>query len=125
VQEHPKLIREGANIHVRAPITVSQAILGGNIKVPTLNGVVDVQIPPGTQPGEKLTLPGKGIPATVGSPGNQYIHWQVHIPTNLTKRQSDLMHQFGKDEQRQTPNSSQVLETVTRITKFFLRRKVK
>ena len=53
--------REGPNVHVEKPLSISQAILGGTVDVLTLKGMVEVKIPPGTQPGAKLVLRGKGI----------------------------------------------------------------
>nr|GEY06160.1 chaperone protein DnaJ GFA2, mitochondrial [Tanacetum cinerariifolium] len=61
---------------------LKQAILGGTVRVPTLTGDVDVKVKPGTQPGQKVSLKGKGIKTrTSYSYGDQYVHFNVSIPT--------------------------------------------
>ncbi|CAN6455318.1 unnamed protein product [Victoria cruziana] len=100
VREDPVFRREGADIHVDAVISVSQAILGGTIQVPTLTGDVVLKVRQGTQPGQKVVLKGKGI-KTRGSSfyGNQYVHFNVAIPINLTQRQITLIEEFAREEQ--------------------------
>uniref|UniRef100_A0A7N0UCM0 Uncharacterized protein n=1 Tax=Kalanchoe fedtschenkoi TaxID=63787 RepID=A0A7N0UCM0_KALFE len=99
VQEDPVFRREGADIHVDAVLSVTQAILGGTIQVPTLTGDVVLKVRPGTQPGQKVVLKKKGI-KTRGSItfGDQYVHFNVSIPTNLTQRQRQLIEEFAKEE---------------------------
>ncbi|KAJ3672578.1 hypothetical protein LUZ60_007299 [Juncus effusus] len=100
VREDPVFRREKANIHVDAVLNIAQAILGGTVQVPTLTGDVVVKVKPGTQPGQKVVLRGKGI-KTKGSSyyGDQYVHFNVHIPVNLTRRQRELIEEFAKEEQ--------------------------
>uniref|UniRef100_A0A7N0V4X2 Uncharacterized protein n=1 Tax=Kalanchoe fedtschenkoi TaxID=63787 RepID=A0A7N0V4X2_KALFE len=99
VQEDPVFRREGADIHVDAILSVTQAILGGTIQVPTLTGDVVLKVRPGTQPGQKVVLKKKGI-KTRGSItfGDQYVHFNVSIPNNLTQRQRQLIEDFAKEE---------------------------
>ncbi|KAF3777945.1 Chaperone protein DnaJ 1 [Nymphaea thermarum] len=100
VREDPVFRREGADIHVDAVLSVSQAILGGTIQVPTLTGDVVLKVRQGTQPGQKVVLKGKGIKTRNSSfYGNQYVHFNVTIPTNLTQRQITLMEEFAREEQ--------------------------
>ncbi|XP_030439580.1 chaperone protein dnaJ GFA2, mitochondrial [Syzygium oleosum] len=100
VREDPVFRREGADIHVDAVLGVTQAILGGTIQVPTLTGDVVLKVRPGTQPGQKVVLKKKGI-KTRGSFsfGDQYVHFNVSIPTNLTQRKRELIEEFAKEEQ--------------------------
>ncbi|XP_071697122.1 chaperone protein dnaJ GFA2, mitochondrial-like isoform X2 [Rutidosis leptorrhynchoides] len=99
VREDPIFRRVGANIHVNATINFTQAILGGTFKVPTLTGEVTLKVRAGTQPGQAVTLKGKGIKTrTSYSYGNQYVHFNVSIPTNLTQRQRELIEEFSKVE---------------------------
>ncbi|KAK4801859.1 hypothetical protein SAY86_000062 [Trapa natans] len=100
VQEDPVFRREGADIHVDAILSVTQAILGGTIQVPTLMGDVVLKVRPGTQPGQKVVLKKKGI-KTRGSFsfGDQYVHFNVSIPADLTQRQRELIEEFAKEEQ--------------------------
>ncbi|CAM8957961.1 unnamed protein product [Rhodiola kirilowii] len=99
VQEDPVFRREGADIHVDAVLSVTQAILGGTIQVPTLTGDVVLKVRPGTQPGQKVVLKKKGI-KTRGSItfGDQYVHFNVSIPINLTQRQRQLIEEFAREE---------------------------
>ncbi|KAI4339057.1 hypothetical protein MLD38_024040 [Melastoma candidum] len=99
VREDPMFRRQGADIHVDAFLNITQAILGGTIHVPTLTGDVVLKVRPGTQPGQKVVLKKKGI-KTRGSAlfGDQYVHFNVSIPTNLTQRQRELIEEFAKEE---------------------------
>jgi len=100
VTEDQVFKRDGLDVHVEVPITVSQAILGGTVQVPTLTSEVEVTIPPGTQPSEKRVLKQKGIPKVNSSAkGNQYIHFKVVVPSNLTTKQKELMEEFQKGEE--------------------------
>lgn len=100
VREDPIFRREGPNIHVDAVLNITQAILGGTIQVPTLTGDVVLKVRAGTQPGQKVVLKGKGIKTRSSySYGDQYVHFNVSIPTNLTERQRELIEEFAKEEQ--------------------------
>ncbi|XP_058091315.1 chaperone protein dnaJ GFA2, mitochondrial [Magnolia sinica] len=100
VREDPVFRREGPDIHVDAVISITQAILGGTIQVPTLTGDVVLKVQQGTQPGQKVVLKGKGIKTRNSTfYGNQYVHFNVSIPTSLTQRQRTLIEEFAKDEQ--------------------------
>ncbi|KAG6402801.1 hypothetical protein SASPL_135014 [Salvia splendens] len=118
VREDPVFRREGADIHVDATLSITQqpfhacfpflsdehvdsfeAILGGMIRVPTLTGEVVVKVRPGTQPGQKVVLKKKGIKVRNSfSLGDEYVHFKVSIPTNLTERQRQLVEELAKEE---------------------------
>ncbi|KAH9625879.1 hypothetical protein KSS87_016510 [Heliosperma pusillum] len=100
VREDPVFRREGSDIHVDAVLSITQAILGGTIQVPTLTGDVVLKVRPGTQPGQKVVLKKKGIKARgSASFGDQFVHFNVSIPTTLTPRQRELIEEFSKEEQ--------------------------
>ncbi|KMT16705.1 hypothetical protein BVRB_3g049890 [Beta vulgaris subsp. vulgaris] len=100
VKEDPVFRREGSDIHVDAVLSITQAILGGTIQVPTLTGDVVLKVRPGTQPGQKVVLKKKGIKARgSASFGDQFVHFNVSIPTSLTPRQRELVEEFAKEEQ--------------------------
>ncbi|XP_039041281.1 chaperone protein dnaJ GFA2, mitochondrial-like [Hibiscus syriacus] len=100
VRQDPVFRREGANIQVDAVLNVAQAILGGTIQVPTLTGGVVLKVRPGTQPGQKAVLKNKGIKTRNSySFGDQYVHFNVSIPKNLTPRQRELIEEFSREEQ--------------------------
>lgn len=95
VQKDPYFDRDGPNIHVEKSLSISQAILGGKVDVLTLNGMVEVKVPAGTQSGAKLVLRGKGV-KDVNSiyKGDQYIHLKVKIPKKINDRQKELLKEF-------------------------------
>lgn len=100
VRQDPVFRREKGDIHVDAVLNVTQAILGGTVQVPTLAGDVVLKVKPGTQPGQKVVLRGKGIKTRNSfSYGDQYVHFNVNIPVNLTQRQRMLLEEFAKEEQ--------------------------
>lgn len=99
VREDPVFRREKGDIHVDAVLNVTQAILGGTVQVPTLAGDVVLKVKPGTQPGQKVVLRGKGIKTRNSySYGDQYVHFNVKIPVNLTQKQRMLLEEFEKEE---------------------------
>ncbi|VVB15453.1 unnamed protein product [Arabis nemorensis] len=99
VREDPVFRRDGSDIHVDAVLNVTQAILGGTIQVPTLTGDVVVKVRPGTQPGQKVVLRNKGVRARKSTRfGDQYVHFNVSIPINITQRQRELLEEFSKEE---------------------------
>ena len=91
--------RDGADIHVDACISVTQAILGGKIKVPTLSGSKLLKIPKGVQPGDVLVLRREGIPERVGlvNKGNQYVRFIVKFPTQITERQQSILQEIAEE----------------------------
>ncbi|GJN13693.1 hypothetical protein PR202_gb00425 [Eleusine coracana subsp. coracana] len=99
VREDPIFRREGNHVHVDAVLSIAQAVLGGTVSVPTLAGDVSVKVRQGTQPGEKVVLRGKGIKLR-NSPafGNQYVHFNIRVPTEVTQRQRELIEEFDKEE---------------------------
>jgi molecular chaperone DnaJ len=98
--------REGANIHVDLRISFIDAILGAKIKVPTLEGDIEVSIPPGTQPGDHIILHHKGIklPGT-SFHGHQYVNFNVYLPKQLTPHQKELLEELKESEYKTASNS--------------------
>ena len=95
VKRHAIFEREGSNVLCEMPITFTQAALGAEIEVPTLDGKVRYSIPEGTQTGTTFRLRGKGIPY-VGykNRGDQYVTVVVETPTKLTRDQKDLLRKL-------------------------------
>lgn len=89
--------RDGNDILCEVPISISQAMLGDTIRVPTLEGEADVKVPPGTQPGTSFRLRGMGIKDLRGyHTGDQMVSVQVEIPTRLNGEQKELVKQFNE-----------------------------
>ena len=96
VGEHRFFERKGKDIYCKVPINVAQAILGSKIRVKTINGKVDLKIPPGTQSGTKFRLKGKGV-ETNGTPGDQYVEVEVVVPEKISDKQKKLLEEFAKE----------------------------
>lgn len=87
--------REGANVIVDHEISLTEAILGGDTMVPTLDGDLKIKIRSGTQPGTVVRLTGKGIKHIRSSQhGDLYIRFIIKIPTHLSGKQKDLLKKF-------------------------------
>lgn len=103
IKEHDFFKRDGFDVYCEVPVSFSQAALGSEIEVPTLDGKVSVKVPPGTQAGKKMRLKGKGI-TRLGSygQGDQIIFIHVETPTKLTSQQKDLFKQLAEMEETTT-----------------------
>jgi molecular chaperone DnaJ len=88
LKPHPIFRRKGDDLFCEVPISFATAALGGSVEVPTLNGRDKLEIPPGTQPGSRLRLQGKGIKgARSRSQGDLVCEIVVETPVNITVRQ--------------------------------------
>jgi molecular chaperone DnaJ len=98
VKPHPFFEREGKDLHCSIPISFSQAALGAEIVIPTLDGGEHkLKMQEGTQSGSTFRVRGKGIPALQGSgKGDMYVRVRVETPRKLTKRQRELMAELGE-----------------------------
>jgi molecular chaperone DnaJ len=98
LKQHPLFERDGPDIHCEVPIQFVQAALGAEVDVPTVEGKVKLQIPPGTQSGKVMRLRGKGLPTLRSSArGDQLVHVFVETPTKLTTRQRELLEAFADE----------------------------
>ena len=94
--EDPTFHREGNDLYVEARISITQAALGDEIRVPTLDGDAMLKIPPGTQNGTLFRLKGRGLPNMRGyGQGDEFVRVAVEIPTKLTSAQKDLLRKFA------------------------------
>jgi molecular chaperone DnaJ len=81
VAEHPLVRREGDDLYLDLPVTVTEAMLGAEVRVPTFQGEVTVKVPPGSQSGRRMRLRGRGAPSLKGGPsGDLYLTLQVKVP---------------------------------------------
>ena len=101
---HPFFQRDGADLHCRAPISMTTAALGGEFEVPTIDGgKTRVKIPEGTQSGRRFRLQGKGMPVLRSKQlGDMYVQVVVETPQNLTKRQREILTEFQKLSSNET-----------------------
>ncbi|KAN0053221.1 hypothetical protein ACTA71_009670 [Dictyostelium dimigraforme] len=101
VSEHELFKRQGNDIHLDVPITISQAILGDTVSIPTLSGEVELKVPKGTQPNEKRVLKGKGVRFVNSTEfGSQFVHFVVSIPKNINHKQEELIKEFDQEEKK-------------------------
>ena len=116
VEHHPIFVRDGANIMAKIPLPMTVAALGGTIDVPTVEGkMTRLTIEAGTQSGRRFRMRGKGMPVLRrNSHGDQIVEVQVETPTNLTKKQKDLLKTF-EEAGNTSPESESFLERVKRI----------
>ncbi|HKS82955.1 MAG TPA: molecular chaperone DnaJ [Candidatus Acidoferrales bacterium] len=96
VKDHPTFERRGADLYCTIPLSITQAVLGASIRVPTLKGEEDFQIPEGTQSGQIFRLKGKGLPNPQGGRGELYIVVRVEIPSKVTREQRRLLEQLSQ-----------------------------
>jgi len=95
VREHSIFTREGSNLFCNVPTSFSTAVLGGVVKVPTIDGAVNLTIPSETQSGKVFRLKGKGITSYRDTRiGNLYCKLQIETPVNLDSKQKSLLKQF-------------------------------
>ncbi|WP_417668322.1 molecular chaperone DnaJ [Roseibium sp.] len=99
LKPHEIFQRDGADLYCRVPISMTTATLGGQFDVPTLDGATSrVKVPEGTQTGKQFRLRGKGMPVMRSTQhGDMYVQVTVETPTNLTKRQRELLAEFEQE----------------------------
>lgn len=100
--------RQGSTLFFPATIPFHTAILGGKVRVPTLDGPVEVRVPAGTQVGEEMILPGRGVPSPTrrGQKGDLMVQFEVSMPRSLTKRQREILQQYADEIEGRTSASS-------------------
>lgn len=97
VPPHPFYKLDGADIFCEVPVTPSEAVLGGAIEIPTLDGLVKMMIPAGVKHGQRLRLAGKGYPIN-GRRGDQIVEVQIALPTELTPQERELYEKLRQME---------------------------
>jgi molecular chaperone DnaJ len=98
IRKHPYFTRDGYDVWLDKHISIVEATLGADVKIPTLYGEENMHIPAGTQPGEIFTLKGnKGIPRlnSMGK-GDQHVRIVVDIPKNVSEEQASMLREFDK-----------------------------
>jgi molecular chaperone DnaJ len=95
VKEHPFFEREGNDLHCVIPVSFTQAALGTEIRVPTLEGEHVLKVPDGTQSGTTMRIRGKGVPVLNGhGKGDLFVEVRVQTPGKLNKRQRELLQEL-------------------------------
>jgi curved DNA-binding protein len=97
IRPHPYFERDGQDLRVTVPISVSEAILGTKVDVPTIDGTITLTIPPGTSSGQRLRLRERGLPAPgQKTRGDQYVEVKVMVPKGIDDRSRDLIEEFAQ-----------------------------
>ncbi|HYC61626.1 MAG TPA: molecular chaperone DnaJ [Thermoanaerobaculia bacterium] len=113
VGEHPTFRRRDFDIHSEHTINFTQAALGGDTEIVTVDGVESLKIAPGTQPNQVIRLRGKGVPSLDGNGrGDHYVHIAVRIPSALNEEQRTLLERLAAIEGENPPGEKGVFEKV-------------
>src|SRR3974390_1465251 len=96
--DHPVFKRDGDDIYLTIPVTVSEAALGSKVEVPTIDGRAQLKIPPGTQGGQKLRLREKGVTSAVkeGVRGDEIVEVKVVVPALRDEKSKEIMRELAK-----------------------------
>ncbi len=119
IKPHEFFQRDGADIYCRVPISMTTAALGGQFEVGTIEGSkTRVKVPEGTQNGKQFRLKSKGMPVMRSSQlGDMYIQVAIETPSNLTKRQRELLTEF--EQESSEDNSPESTGFFSRMKGFF------
>lgn len=98
IQPHPLFQREGDDISIKVPVTVTEAALGAKIEVPTIDGTALLKVPPGTQSGQRFRMRERGVPSAQrdGVRGDQYVEIQVAVPHVQDERSKEILREFAQ-----------------------------
>ena len=94
VAPHPYLKPDGANLRIDIPVTLYEAVLGGKVRVPTMEGAVDLAIPAWTRAGRTFRLKGKGLPIKSGGRGDLYATVRIMLPDTRDPELEELMRKW-------------------------------
>jgi molecular chaperone DnaJ len=94
---HETLMRDGDTLHLALSVSMVAATLGTKVQVETLDGLIEVEVKPGTQSGATITVKGKGVThLRRGTRGDLIVHVEVKTPTKLNKAEEELMRKFSE-----------------------------
>ncbi len=100
VKPHPVFERKGDDIHIEAPITLKEAVLGGKITAPTIAGEVALNIPKNSSSGTVLRLKGRGAPKKSGGAGDQYVKLKIVLPDGGDKELEEFVTRWKGADQK-------------------------
>lgn len=96
VRPDPRFVRDGDDLHTAVRIPMTDAALGTTLRVPALGGELELEVPPGTQPGDVRVVRGQGLPSLrTGRRGDLYVRLDVAVPTTLSDEQRGLLRQLA------------------------------
>jgi molecular chaperone DnaJ len=117
IQPHPRFQRMDSDLIMEMPISFTQATLGADVEVPTLNGRAKIKVPAGTQTGTVFRLRGKGMPRLQGmGAGDLHVKVKIKTPASLTSRQKQLLEdlaiEFGEKKRPQNEKEKTILNKI-------------
>ena len=119
VRPHEIFRREGTSVLCEAPITFTQAVLGAELEIPTIDGKVKVKIDSGTQPGKVLRLRGKGLPNVNGyGTGDLLVNVSIYVPEALNKEEKNTLEKMEASDNFK-PNTSVKEKIFKKFKSFF------
>lgn len=119
-EPHPELLRDGNDLIHNLNITITTALLGGTVEVPTVDGRAKIKIAPGTHAGKVLRLGGKGLPDVNGyGRGDELVVVDITIPDKLTKEERKLVEQLAEQPSFQKAESVKNQNIFERMKNFF------
>ena len=119
-ERNPELVRDGNDLIHNLNITVTTALLGGSVEVPTVDGRVKIKIVPGTHAGKVLRLRGKGLPDVNGyGTGDLLVVVDITIPSKLTSEERKLVEQLALQPSFQRAESVKKQNIFERMKNFF------
>ena len=92
----PRFERRGDDLVAEVSVPLTEALLGGTVRVATMDGTVEMTVPAGTQPGQVFRLRGQGMPRRDGGRGDELVGVSVALPTNLNEREKALLVEFAR-----------------------------
>jgi curved DNA-binding protein len=95
LKPHPRFEVSGLDLHTELPVTPWEAALGATVPVPTLDGVANVKVPPGSSSGRKLRLRGQGMPGPRGEQGDLYAEVMIDVPKKLSRKERSLFEELA------------------------------
>ena len=90
-------LKDGGDVELELPIAPWEAVLGGKVEVPTLDGPVEMRIPPNSQGGKTLRLKGKGLALPGGGRGDQYVRLKIVVPPKPTEKEVELLKKLASE----------------------------
>ena len=114
VEEHPLFQRQGTHLICRVPITYSQAVLGGTVDIPTLDGPESIEIKRGTKAGDVVKLSRRGMPDPRGRrTGDLHVQIDIDVPKKLSSEQEEAIRKLAEIElSHVTPHRKSFLDTL-------------
>jgi molecular chaperone DnaJ len=120
VEPHPLFTRQGADVLCTVPVTYPQAVLGDQLEVPTLEGIVKMRLPAGTESGKVFRLRGKGIAVFGGvGKGDQLVTVAVEVPKKVSERERELLEELGQAMGEKSPEVSERKRFVDKLRALF------